>query len=230
MSLIVLDTMLHFSLHVCIIHTMYKEVQAHWFHVQGYCDCQLYLKVRGGIDAEHTKELMDGIHAHADLDKELNVNDVHVSQLEDRVYQAQAKNQPFTVREAAVSGARIYGRIDCLEYHLNKVVISDNKPKPSTGEPFPGDKRQLFAYCMAFSAQFPNTTSPIIAVFRDHDDKEYWSHEFVESDKADVINTVDRILDILNEVRQPFPAKEFKCRTCHYLSMCRWSPLKAFRR
>lgn len=205
---------------------MYTRVKASWFHVQGYCEYQLYLMVCRKLGSPVTLNILEGREAHAALDELLDVSDVRVSNLADKVYQAQSKNQPFTVREVDVSGARIYGRADCIEYHLNHVVISDNKPRPKTGVPFYGDQRQILSYCMAFADEFPEIKMPVIAKLRDHNNKEFWSHEFAESDKKDINETIDRILGILNETRDSIPAKPYKCQDCYYLHNCDKTLLK----
>jgi len=205
---------------------MITRVKASWFHIQGYCEYQLYLMVCKKVGNLDTPDTIAGTEAHAVLDSMPGAGEVGISNLADKVYQAQAKHQPFTAREVDVRGARIYGRIDCIEYHLNHVVISDNKPRPKTGVPFYGDQRQIIAYCMAFAAEFPDIQIPIVAKFRDHANKEFWSHEFVEADKKDVNETIDRMLGIINETRDAKPAKEYKCSGCYYLPYCDMAPSK----
>ena len=205
---------------------MHTQVKASWFHIQGYCEYQLYLMICRKVGNFDTPDTIAGTEAHTVLDSLPDAGEVGVSNLADKVYQAQAKNQPFNAREVDVNGARIYGRIDCIEYHLNHVIISDNKPRPKTGVPFYGDQRQILSYCMAFAEEFPEIKVPIFAKLRDHANKEYWSHEFVEGDRRDVDETIDRILGILNETRAPFPAKPYKCPDCHYLHCCDGTLLK----
>lgn len=204
---------------------MYTQIKASWLHKQSYCEYQLYLMVCRNMGDPGTDNTLAGRAAHAGLDTALPAADVGVLNLADRVAQAQAKYQPFTVREVDVCGGRIYGRIDRLEYHLNHVAIIDNKPRPPTGEPYHGDRRQVIAYCMAFADQFSDNRLPVIARLQDYAGNEFWSHEFADSDRQDVDDAVDRILGILNGERKPIPAKINKCYTCYYRRACDATPL-----
>lgn len=200
---------------------MHTQIKISWLHVQSYCEYQLYLMVNRQLGDLSTPSTAAGKSAHADLDALQPHGDVRISSLADRIDQAQAKYQPFTVREADVHGIRAYGRIDQLEYHLNHVAIIDNKPKPPNGVPFYGDQRQILAYCMAFTEEFPNIRLPVIAKLRDYDNKEFWAHTFTQEDRPDIDDAIDRILGILNETRRPFATtKTNKCQTCFYLKDC----------
>jgi CRISPR/Cas system-associated exonuclease Cas4 (RecB family) len=187
---------------------MYMQVKASWLSVQSYCDQQLYLKVCR-VPATDRPESTD-----------------RGQKLADMVEQAQAKYQPFTVREIDICGGRVYGRPKLLEYHLNHIAITDTGTRPRTGEPYPGDRRQVLAYCMAFADQFPDNHLPIIAKLRDPQGAEFWTHEFTDADRADLNNAIDRVLGIINGIREPFPTtKPYKCQTCPYRKDCDVSPL-----
>lgn len=205
---------------------MFTRVKASWFHIQAYCEYQLYLICYRKVGNITTPDTLAGDEAHAVLASLPDAGELGTV-LADKVYQAQAKYQPFKAREVDVSGTRIYGRIDCIEYHLNHVDILDNKPLPPRGDPFHGDRRQILSYCMAFREQFPDIKMPIIAHLLDYSNKEFWSHEFVEEDELELNETINRMLDIINGTRAPVPPKyDNKCKTCHYLRFCDGTPLK----
>lgn len=208
----------------------YKRVQASWFHVQGFCEYQLYLVLARRIRKLDSEDTLAGEKLHSDLDRNLPTADVGVSNLSERVTFAKENSKPFIVREVDLTGFSLNGRADCIEYHLDRVVIADNKPRPPTGEPFHGDRRQLLAYCLMFQEQFPYLGLPIVAQFRDYNDVTYWSHEFNNMDKEEVKETTQRILSILNECRIPVPVSfknRNKCKDCRYFSQCDASPLKS---
>lgn len=208
---------------------MYTRIKVSWLHKQTFCEYQLYLSECKHISAP-SLDLVAGTAAHRDLDEQLSPDSVHITALADRIYQAQAKYQPFTAREVSVQGNRLYGVMDQLVYHLNHVEIIENKPRTMSGIPYLADKRQVLGYCMAFSEQFPDFAMPIIAKVCDRSGALMWEHQYDDADCADLNDCIDRILGIVNGARQAVPSsKPQKCQSCRYLKVCDGTPLRRTR-
>lgn len=206
---------------------MANYIKASWLHTQTFCEYQLYLSECRGIHDVPSPDLKAGKAAHAELDAGLDPNSVHIDSIVDAICQAQAKSQPFTMREVLVRGHRIIGRIDQLEYYLDRVVIIENKPRTQSGIPFLADRRQVLGYCLALSEQYPELGLPIIAKVHDHTNACMWEHEFDEIDRVDVNDALDRISGIIDGTRVPVPtSKPQKCTNCRYIRYCDKSPIR----
>lgn len=203
---------------------MQSLIKVSWLHIQAFCEYQLYLSVCKGIGDLSTAHTDHGTALHSTI---FNRPESASMPVAEDVPRALSSGQPFIAKEVELCGQRLIGRADRLEYHPTHITIIDYKPKPPTGFPFYGDRRQVFAYCLAFSEQYPAIHLPIFAEIRDHSGVKFWSSPFTPADAADVNDALDRIAGIIDGTRAPVPtSKPQKCTNCRYLRYCDKSPVR----
>jgi len=197
---------------------MNDKIPIHWLHSQTYCEYQIYLEHVKGMEIEATSEMQKGIEVHAFLEEEhLKRAEIKLKTAE-VIQKAKQERKTFIGREVPVIGRQLYGSIDEIHIMPDKIIIIGDKPNY---RPFFSNKKQVWGYCLAFQEQFkPNL--PIIASLRHRDSQKIiWQEEFLEEHKRIVLESVERILDILNGNRKPQPTSNFdKCRSCRLKSVC----------
>lgn len=121
-------------------------------------------------------------------------------------------------REVPVIGNLLYGLIDEVRLMPSQIVIIDDKPNDY---PYLSNKKQIWGYCLTFE-EFFNPKLQLVAALRQRDTQEiFWQKEFIDEDRDMVLESAQRILDILNEKRQPEPTLKInKCRSCRLKNEC----------
>ena len=201
---------------------MITQAKVNWINTHCFCEYQLYLRECLGIDDLGSKAVEQGNIAHDMLDAQHDAISMPVESLETAIFMANVKNTPFIMREVLVSCERLIGKIDQLEYHLDKVVIVEDKPRNRSGIPYTSDKLQALAYCAVFSEQFPELCVPIYAVIQDENTEQVlWEHEFSQDDKIRVNVATSRVLDVMNGICLPKPNDNPRiCQGCRFNEQC----------
>jgi len=194
------------------------KIPIHWLHSQAYCEYQIYLEHVKGIEVEPTPEMQRGKNVHAMLEEEHKKKAELQLSVSDALKKAQVEKTILIGREIPVIGTHLYGFIDEVHFMPYQIVIIDDKPN---NFPFITNKKQVWGYCLTFQEQF-KPSLPIIASLRHRDTQEIiWQEEFSKEHKQIVMESVERILGILNGNREPQPTSKLsKCKSCKLKHIC----------
>jgi len=197
---------------------MNKKIPIHWLHSQVYCEHQIYLEYVKGVEVEPTPEMQKGKEIHAILEDQHRKKAQLELTIAEALQKAKHEKKSLIGREVPVIGNHLYGLIDEIHFTPYHIVIIDDKPNY---RPLFSNKKQVWGYCLAFQEQF-KPDLPIIASLRHRDSQKIiWQEKFLEEHKKMVLESVERILDILNGNRKPQPTSKLnKCRNCKLNSVC----------
>lgn len=195
-----------------------KKIPIHWLHSQAYCEYQIYLEYVRGVEVEPTIEMRIGKNVHLLLEEEHEKKAELKLTVENAIKKAQEEKIVLVGREIPVIGNRLYGSIDEAHFMPDQIVIIDDKPN---SVPFLSNKQQVWGYCLAFQEQF-NPDIPIVACLRHRDTQEIiWKELFSEEQKNMVLESIERVLGIINKEITPKPTDNVnKCRNCKLRDDC----------
>lgn len=199
------------------------KAQVHWLGEQTFCEYSIYLEHLKGVEDPRAKELDESGAVHADLQEkhEAQATLPPMTALEALDYSSK-EEETVKMREFPVKGERLYGLVDEIWFTNKAVFILEDKPRSPDGIPFRGEKRQVKGYCLAFSEAYPENQLPIVAVIRDRDKRGLlWSQRFTAEDKAEVNESLDRVLGIINGDWMAVPTQNpLKCGRCRWQPFC----------
>lgn len=195
-----------------------NRIPIHWLHSQAYCEHQIYLEHVKGIEVEPTTEMQKGKEIHTILEEDHKKRAKLRLSVHDALKKSQKEKIRLIGREVPVIGNSLYGLIDEVHFMPNQILIIDDKPGNFA---FITHKKQIWGYCLAFQEQF-NPNLPLIACLRQRDTKKIiWKDNFSDEHKNIVLESVERILGILNETRKPEPTSKLnKCKSCRLKGIC----------
>jgi len=197
---------------------MIQKIPIHLLHSQAYCEYQIFLEHVKGIKVEPTNEMKIGKEIHSLLEEEHK----KVAKLKMSVNTAlkKSKEEKITLigREIPVEGNLLFGLIDEVHFMSDKIIIIDDKPNDY---PYLSNKQQIWGYCLTFEENF-EPKMPIIAALRQRDtQKVFWQEMLCDEHKNIVVESAQRIIDILNGIREPEPTlKMNKCKSCRLINEC----------
>jgi len=197
---------------------MNNKIPIHWLHSQAYCEYQIYLEHVKGIEVEPTPEMNEGKEVHAILEEDHKKKAKLKLSIIDALKKSQKEKITLVGREIPVRGNYLYGLIDEVHFMPTQIIIIDDKPN---NYPYMTNKKQVWGYCLAFKEQF-KIKIPLIACIRQRDtQKIIWRENFSDEHKKIVLESVERILGILNGNRKPEHTSNFnKCKSCRLKNVC----------
>ncbi|MCX6819621.1 MAG: Dna2/Cas4 domain-containing protein [Candidatus Aenigmarchaeota archaeon] len=197
---------------------MIDKIPIHWLHVQAYCEYQLYLEHVKGIEVEPTPEMQTGKEIHTALEEEHEKKAELEITTKDAIKKAAKDKVTLIGREIPVTGKHIYGLIDEIHFMPKQIVIIDDKPNDY---PYFSNKKQVWGYCLAFEEQFKVKKTIFAAIRQSTTQEIIWQENFLDEHRNNVIESVNRILGIINGERTPEPTVKLnKCRSCRFGKSC----------
>jgi CRISPR-associated protein Cas4 len=191
-----------------------------WLHKKGFCEYQLYLEKIKGIRVEATHEMLLGKLIHEEKERafleeakiEIDVASALKLSIETGV--------SFIAREFKTESKRygIYGEIDEVQIHPDKVLIIDDKPGEKV---YSGLKKQVRAYAVSFLDQY-KPERDVFCVLRNRDNGfVFWEEKFDESCLRDVLKDIIEIHELIRDVRIPEATINMKkCAKCAFREVC----------
>lgn len=191
-----------------------------WLHKKGFCEYQLFLEKIMGIKVKATPEMLIGEQIHKEKERvflecakvEMEVNDVLRLSAEIGV--------TFVTRELKTESKKygIYGQIDEVQIHPDKILIIDDKPSEIA---YTGLKKQVLAYTLSFVDQF-KPERDVFCVLRNRDNGVvFWKERFNEDLIEDVLKDIIEVHELIRRVRVPRPTTNFKkCSRCPIREVC----------
>lgn len=201
---------------MCLL--MIEKIPISLLHSQVYCEYQIFLERVRGIEVEPTEEMKVGKEVHSLLEDEHKKRAKLELSIPDAMKKSIKEKITLIGREIRVFGNLLYGKIDEVHFMPSQIIIIDDKPNDY---PYLSNKKQIWGYCLAFEEHF-NPGLPLLATLRQRDTQEiFWEKEFIDEDKDMVLESAQRILDVLNGKRQPEPTLNIKkCRSCRHKDGC----------
>ena len=197
---------------------MNGKIPIHWLHSQAYCEYQIYLEHVKGIKVAPTPEMNNGKEIHSLLEENHKKKAKLKLSTKDALEKSQKEKIILIGREIPVSGNYLYGLIDEVHFTPNRIVIIDDKPN---NYPYMTNKKQVWGYCLAFEEQF-KAKLPLVACIRHRDTKRIiWKEIFSDAHRNIVLESVERILGIINLNKKAKPTnKPSKCKSCRLREVC----------
>ena len=194
------------------------KIPIHWLHSQGYCEYQIYLEHVKGIKVAPTPEMNKGKEIHSLLEENHKKKAKLKLSTKDALEKSQKEKIILIGREVPVSGNYLYGLIDEVHFTPNRIVIIDDKPN---NYPYMTNKKQVWGYCLAFEEQF-RAKLPLVACIRHRDTKRIiWKEIFSDVHKNIVLESVERILGIINQDKKAEPTNKVnRCKSCRLKEVC----------
>ncbi len=184
-----------------------------------YCKYQVYLSEYLKIKAPVSQALITGLKKHKQLEQEFLLEaeeiEIPLPELVGRVLEG--LEPAFITREIPLVSRSLMlkGRVDELEVHADKAVVTDDKPRLSEG-----GKSQVLAYSLAFREQFL-FPGKIMAKVRHRDTKEELWTEWLSKSYVRRIKREAAELHAIAEGKEPEPCKDpVKCARCRYKLSC----------
>lgn len=203
-----------------------NRIPINWLHIQGYCEVQIYLEKKMGVEARPTPEMELGRQKHEELyQQHLERAELKLSP-EQAIKKASVEGLVLVSRELPVKGSQLIGIIDEVIFAPTEIWIIDDKPPDY---PYFSNKLQVWGYCYAFEEQFQPKQEIIGALKHRDSQRIIWKEPFTDEHREEVEKSVVRILGILTLLREPEPTSNpNKCRSCRFFEACEYSPLKSF--
>jgi CRISPR/Cas system-associated exonuclease Cas4 (RecB family) len=191
-----------------------------WLHKKGFCEYQLYLEKVKGIEVEETPEMIIGKAIHEEKERKfLEEAEIEMS-VEDALAISKETGQSFLVRELETNSKRfgVYGWIDEVQIHPEKIVIIDDKPGSIA---YSGLKKQVMAYSLSFLDQFMPERE-VFCVLRNRDNGVvFWEERFNEELFKYITREILEVHDLLNDARIPLATTNpQKCAKCRLRKFC----------
>jgi CRISPR-associated protein Cas4 len=196
---------------------MKNKIPISWLSTLAYCENQIYLEHVQDIAVEPSPEMKKGKRVHAKLEEDHNKRATEKLTPYEAIKRA-IEGKSSSQREVYVEVTNLEGSIDEVRYEPSQISIIDDKP---TNTAFPSHKLQVWGYCLAFQEHY-KANLPLISCIRNRDSQEIiWDDEFSEDNKRMVLESVERILGILNGSREPEPTNEpNRCKKCRLNNAC----------
>ena len=197
---------------------MENKVPISLLHTQAFCEYQIYIEHVKRVETEPTPAMRLGRKIHRLLDNEHKKRaDVELS-VTDALEKSEEEKVTLISREVPVTSGFLYGVIDEIWLMPNQILVIDDKPN---SYPFMTNKKQVWGYCLAFKEQF-SPKRRLVACLRQRDTFRFvWREVFSQKHKGIVLNSVERILGIINGNRQPEPTgRARKCNSCRFKKDC----------